>query len=77
MAIIKARSTAKILSVLAIGSASLSAFSARAHHSPRMFDMGSVLAFEATVSRVHWANPHTYFYVETPGEDGEPTVPHL
>lgn len=72
MAIKKTTTTAKILSVLAIGSASLAAFSARAHHSPRLFDMSSVLAFEATVSRVHWANPHTYFYVEAPGEDGEP-----
>jgi hypothetical protein len=68
---IKARPAAKALSVLAIGAMYFSASPVRAHHSPRIFDMGSVLAFEATVSRVHWANPHTYYYVEAPGADGE------
>jgi len=71
MAMIKARPAAKALSVLAIGAMYFSASPVRAHHSPRIFDMGSVLAFEATVSRVHWANPHTYYYVEAPGADGE------
>jgi hypothetical protein len=48
-----------------------SVFSVNAHHSPRIFDTDTVLAFEATVSRVHWANPHTYYYVEAPGPDGQ------
>lgn len=41
------------------------------HHSPRIFDRDSVIAFEGAVSRVHWANPHTYIYVETRDETGD------
>ncbi|HEY5623582.1 MAG TPA: DUF6152 family protein [Gammaproteobacteria bacterium] len=44
---------------------------AASHHSPRIFDTGSVIAFEGNVSRVHWANPHTYVYVETRDETGK------
>jgi hypothetical protein len=71
MAMIKARPAAKTLLALAIGGVYFSASSARAHHSPLLFDMTAVVAFEGTVSRVHWANPHSYYYVEAPGADGE------
>ena len=41
-----------------------------AHHSPIIYDRGAVVAFQATVSRFDWSNPHSYIYVET--EDNEP-----
>jgi hypothetical protein len=58
------KSRLKTLSVLTIGIGifNFSAFSASAHHSPRIFDTTSVLAFEGTITRVHWANLHTYYY---------------
>lgn len=59
-----------VFCTLVTGATALSALPVAAHHSPRIFDRGSVLAFEGTVSRVHWANPHTYVYVETRDEAG-------
>jgi hypothetical protein len=45
---------------------------AAAHHSAKIFDPDTVLALPGTVTRFGWTNPHTYIYVETPGENGEP-----
>jgi len=42
-----------------------------AHHSDAGIDMESVVAFEGTVNRFVWRNPHVYVLVETTGEDGE------
>ena len=35
-----------------------------AHHSPIIFDMGSVVVLDGRVTRVDWTNPHVYFFVE-------------
>jgi hypothetical protein len=43
---------------------------AGAHHSRISFS-DDVLAFQATVTRVDWANPHVYIYAEATIESGE------
>jgi hypothetical protein len=43
---------------------------ASAHHSASIFDRESVVAFQGTVSRYSWTNPHVYIYVETQDESG-------
>ncbi|HSG63899.1 MAG TPA: DUF6152 family protein, partial [Gammaproteobacteria bacterium] len=48
------------------------AMPATAHHSAKIFDPDTVLALPGTVTRFSWTNPHTYIYVETAGESGEP-----
>ncbi len=48
------------------------AMPATAHHSAKIFDPDTVLALPGTVTRFSWTNPHTYIYVETLGEGGEP-----
>ena len=37
---------------------------ASGHHSEAGFDTDAVVAFEGTVSRFSWRNPHVYIYVE-------------
>ncbi len=44
---------------------------AAAHHSALMFDRDSVVAFQGTVTRFNWTNPHVYIYVETRDDTGE------
>ena len=70
------RPRVKNISVLAIGIVTLYffifSFTSYAHHSSRIFDTGTVLAFEGRITRVHWVNPHTYYYVEAPGPGGQP-----
>lgn len=41
-----------------------------AHHSASIFDAESVVAFEGTVTRFSWTNPHVYIYVETEDNAG-------
>lgn len=45
---------------------------AAGHHSAKIFDPETVLTRLGTVTRFDWANPHTYIYVETQNEAGEP-----
>jgi hypothetical protein len=52
--------------------AALISLPAAAHHSAKIFDPGTVLALPGTVTRFSWTNPHTYIYVETMDESGEP-----
>jgi hypothetical protein len=52
----------------------LLAFTAQAHHSPASFDQSVEVVIEGTVAELTWANPHTYFAVETVGPGGEPTL---
>ena len=42
-----------------------------AHHSASIFDTRSVVAFEGTVTRFTWTNPHVYIHVATRDEAGE------
>lgn len=44
---------------------------ASAHHSASIFDTESVVAFEGTVNRFSWTNPHVYIHVETRDDSGE------
>lgn len=44
---------------------------AKAHHSALMFDRDSVVAFQGTVTRFNWTNPHVYIYVQTRDDTGE------
>ena len=41
------------------------------HHSDAGVDMDAVVAFQGTVTRVNWQNPHVYFVVETTAQSGE------
>jgi len=43
---------------------------AAAHHSAAIFDRQSVVAFQGTVTRFSWTNPHVYIYVETRDDSG-------
>ncbi len=42
-----------------------------AHHSALIFDRDLVVAFQGTVTRFNWTNPHVYIYVETRDDTGE------
>jgi len=39
-----------------------------AHHSFAMFDKAKVVKVQGTVSKIEWANPHVYLFVQ--GKDG-------
>jgi hypothetical protein len=43
---------------------------ASAHHSATIFDRQSVVAFQGSVTRFSWTNPHVYIYVETRDDAG-------
>ena len=43
---------------------------ASGHHSAAIFDRQSVMAFQGTVTRFSWTNPHVYLYVETADDAG-------
>ena len=62
-------STKTLLALLVAASA---AGTAIAHHSfAAEFDAAKKLKLTGTVTKVQWRNPHTYFYVDVKGEDGE------
>jgi len=44
---------------------------ASAHHSYTGIDRGSVVAFQGTVKRFSWRNPHVYITVESTDESGQ------
>lgn len=44
---------------------------ASGHHSAAIFDRQQVVAFQGTVTRFSWTNPHVYIYVETPDDTGQ------
>lgn len=46
------------------------------HHSPAAYDLrpGAGLELTGTVTRVQWANPHVYVYLETQSQDSENAV---
>jgi hypothetical protein len=45
-----------------------------AHHSGAMYDLGKRVTIEGTVTRLDWANPHVYIYVEQTEADGRTTA---
>ena len=44
---------------------------ATAHHSPAMFDMNASVVVEGTVTKIVWANPHSYMTIETVDSGGK------
>ena len=59
-------------SLLALLVAATTAGAALAHHSfAAEFDAAKKLKLTGTVTKVQWRNPHTYFYVDVKGEDGQ------
>ena len=57
---------------LALVATLLAADTAPAHHSPAAFDLNSQITIQGNVTRLDWANPHTYIYVETTTVSGAP-----
>ena len=46
-----------------------------AHHSfAAQYDPTKAIRITGTLSKVEWTNPHTYFYVDVKGEDGQVTT---
>jgi hypothetical protein len=57
---------------LATAAAALAAPSASAHHSfAAEFDANSPIALTGTVTKVAWANPHTFFYIDVTNAGGD------
>ncbi len=65
------RTTKKILLPAVISGLLFVTIAARAHHSPIIFDMNTVIVIEGEISRFDWMNPHTYVFVEMTNEAGE------
>src|SRR6478609_3388623 len=58
-----------VLMLLALAGSSATAL---AHHSfAAEFDSAKPIKLSGTVTKVQWRNPHTYFFVDVKGEDGE------
>jgi hypothetical protein len=68
----KMRSNLTLAAVVA--ALALADLSARAHHSPSMFDQGRDLTLEGVIRRVEWANPHVYIHLEVENERRESAV---
>jgi hypothetical protein len=46
-----------------------------AHHSEAAeYDSAKPVKFTGTLSKVEWANPHVWFYVDVAGDDGKVTT---
>jgi hypothetical protein len=61
----------KLLGILVLIVASLSAWAARAHHSVAMYDNDKLIEVGGIVTRVEWTSPHVFVYFESAGEDGQ------
>jgi Family of unknown function (DUF6152) len=62
----------KLLSAAATAWLALCAHPALAHHSfAAEFDANSPIDLTGTVTKVEWANPHTYFYMDVENAKGE------
>jgi len=68
---IKAMKTGYSLAVAAVVGL-LGGAPAIAHHSfVAEFDANAPIKYTGTVTKIEWRNPHTYFYVDVKGEDGQ------
>jgi hypothetical protein len=47
---------------------------AQAHHSPAAYDLQESVLVDGVVTRVQWANPHVYVYLEVEPDDGTAVV---
>ena len=55
----------KVIAAVMACVASIASVPVASHHSATIFDRDTVLAFQGTVTRFNWTNPHVYIYVET------------
>ena len=57
---------------LLLATATLAALPAAAHHSfAAEFDAASPIELTGTVTKVEWANPHTFFYIDVTNAKGD------
>ena len=61
-------------SVIAAAITVLMAVTALAHHSHVQYDMTEYTHVEGIVAEVHWFNPHSWLYINTTSDDGEPAI---
>jgi len=57
--------------VLFVATAALGAGTARAHHSPVMFDQSKPVTLTGTVREFQWTNPHSYIQLLVKDEQGQ------
>jgi hypothetical protein len=61
-----------LTALLAAALTALAAHSANAHHSfAAEFDANSPIELTGTVTKVAWANPHTFFYIDVTTAQGD------
>lgn len=64
--------TRTLIGLLAATAALIAAHSANAHHSfAAEFDANSPIDLTGTVTKVAWANPHTFFYMDVTNAKGD------
>jgi hypothetical protein len=60
----------KTLGICVLTALSLSAWTARAHHSVAMYDNDNLIEVAGVVTRVEWTSPHVFVFFETESDDG-------
>lgn len=62
----------RIAPILALAATLVTGLPAAAHHSfAAEFDANSPIELSGTVTKVEWANPHTFFYLDVTNAKGE------
>jgi hypothetical protein len=61
-------------SIFAAAITTLLVVPALGHHSHVQYDTTEYTEVEGVVAEVHWFNPHSWLYINTTGDDGEPAI---
>ncbi len=61
-------------SIFAAAITTLLVVPALGHHSHVQYDTTEYTEVEGVVAEVHWFNPHSWLYITTIGDDGEPAI---